>query len=71
MGIEQNSIEKHGFNTTVNIIGPFPEYDVHIRTIGNIHEFYLKGNHYIIVEIQMYPLVNATSGTLPLRILTL
>lgn len=70
MGIEQNSVTKYGFNTTVRILGPYPEYDIYIKTDNNLFEFYLKGNHYFILEIEMTPLPNATSGTLPLRILT-
>lgn len=46
----------------MSIFGPFPNYDIATLSVNNSLSFYLKGNHFVIINIAIGPLNNATSG---------
>lgn len=60
--VKDNLIRKFGLNCSVNIFGPFPNYEITSRQTDNSLYYYLKGNHFIIINFALYPLHNATSG---------
>jgi len=52
------------------VVGPFPDYDMSLKVFDDTIVLYLKGNHYIILNITMVPLANATSGEATLTMTT-
>lgn len=63
-------INKYGMNCSVMVVGPFPDYDMSLKVFDDTIVLYLKGNHYIILNITMIPLANATSGEATLTMTT-
>ena len=62
INIKDNLVKRFGFNCSVNIFGPFPNYEIMSRQSDNTLYYYLKGNHFIIINFSLSPLWNATSG---------
>jgi len=60
--VKENLIRSFGLNCSVNIFGPFPSYEIISRQADNILYYYLKGNHFIVMNFALLPLWNATSG---------
>lgn len=57
-------------NFTINIFGPYPEYEIMKKYVNNVLHIYLKGNHFVIINIGITPLSNSTSGETEFEIST-
>ena len=55
-------ITNYGMNSSVNLFGPFPDYDASSYSDDSVLHYYLKANHFIILTFALTPLENATSG---------
>jgi len=62
LGIGEKNIEKYGINATLRVYGPLPNYESIIRKTEYTLEYYLKGQHFLVVNIDVELLTNATSA---------
>jgi hypothetical protein len=60
--VNANLIDEFGMNCTIRLYGPFPNYEQYTRYDGDDLYYHLKGNHFIIMNFALTPLMNATTG---------
>lgn len=58
----EESVEKFKMNCSYELLGPFPYYDMSWKKVDGTLILYLAGNHYITLNITIFPCKNATSG---------
>jgi hypothetical protein len=57
-------------NITMNVHSPIPSYDPFIRRGNHSLEVYLKGQQFVVLSVEVEPQANATSVTVPMRMVT-
>lgn len=65
--IPEDTKETYGMNCTLNIFGPFPNYEAASRSLNNTLYYQIKGGHFIIIAFGLTPLPNARSGLVPFQ----
>ena len=57
-------------NATLRVYGPLPHYDLAVKKTKNAMEYYLKGSHFLIINIDIEALKNGSNAVIDFRIIT-